>query len=185
MKNQLDVACYFISLIMRSTCFGHYYIHIQEPATLLMNYHITSDIKLVFHSSTIAMMHGPRNIMYMKELCRFPFLSFFFFFLFPNSLPVYQGILIHEVSRSRTWHTTVGRTPLYEWSARRSDLYLTTQHSWQTSMTPVGFETNISAGERPQTHALDRAVTVTSVGILSGPNKRQTYGQIGNIFDLN
>ena len=23
MKNQLDVTCYFISLIMRSTCFGH------------------------------------------------------------------------------------------------------------------------------------------------------------------
>ena len=32
MKNQLDVTCYFISLIMRSTCFGHSYIHLQEPA---------------------------------------------------------------------------------------------------------------------------------------------------------
>jgi len=40
MKNQLDVTCYFISLIMRSTCFGHYNIHLQEPATMLMNYHI-------------------------------------------------------------------------------------------------------------------------------------------------
>jgi len=40
MKNQLEVTCYFISLIMRSTCFGHYYIHLQEPATLLKNYHI-------------------------------------------------------------------------------------------------------------------------------------------------
>ena len=40
MKNQLDVTCYFISLIMRSTCFGHKYIHFQEPATALMNYHI-------------------------------------------------------------------------------------------------------------------------------------------------
>jgi len=26
-------------------------------------------------------------------------------------------------------------------------------------MTPVGFEPTISAGERPQTHALDRAAT--------------------------
>jgi len=56
---------------------------------------------------------------------------------------------------------TVGRTPLDEWSARRRDLYLTTHntHNKQTSMPPVGFEPTISAGERPQTYALDRAVT--------------------------
>ena len=52
--------------------------------------------------------------------------------------------------------TTVGRTPLYEWSARRRDLYLTTHntHNRQTSMTPMGFKPTMSAGERPQTHAL-------------------------------
>jgi hypothetical protein len=38
-------------------------------------------------------------------------------------------------------HTTLGRTPLDEWSARRSDLYLTTYntHNRQTSMPPTGF----------------------------------------------
>jgi len=48
---------------------------------------------------------------------------------------------------------TVGRAPLNEWSARSRDLYLTTHntHNRQTSMPPVGFETTISAGERPQT----------------------------------
>jgi len=51
-------------------------------------------------------------------------------------------------------------------------------------MPPVGFETKLSAGERPQTHILDRAVTGAVVGILSGPNKRQTYGQIGNMLLL-
>jgi hypothetical protein len=40
MKDQLDVTCYFISLFMCSTCFGHYYIHHQELATVLLNYHI-------------------------------------------------------------------------------------------------------------------------------------------------
>ena len=57
--------------------------------------------------------------------------------------------------------TTVGKTPLGEWSARRRDLYLTTHntHNTQTSMPPVGFEPAISAGERPQTHTLDRAAT--------------------------
>jgi hypothetical protein len=47
--------------------------------------------------------------------------------------------------------TTVGRTPLDEWSARRRDLYLTTHnnHNRQISMPPVGIERTISAGERP------------------------------------
>ena len=40
MKDQLDVTWYFISLIMRSTCFAHSYIHHQELATVLLNYHI-------------------------------------------------------------------------------------------------------------------------------------------------
>ena len=49
--------------------------------------------------------------------------------------------------------TTVDRTRVDEWSARRRDLYLTTHntHNRQTSMPPVGFELTISAGERPQT----------------------------------
>jgi len=57
--------------------------------------------------------------------------------------------------------TTVGRTPLDEWSARRRDLCLTTHnnHNRQTSMPPVGFEPTISAGERSQTYALDCTAT--------------------------
>jgi hypothetical protein len=42
--------------------------------------------------------------------------------------------------------TTVGRTPLDEWSARRRDLYLTTHdtHNRQISMAPVGFDHDLS-----------------------------------------
>ena len=74
-----------------------------------------------------------------------------------------HGLLILDVSRSQKRRTTVGRTPLDEWSAHRRDLYLTTHntHNRQTSMPPVGFEPTISAGERPQTYALDRAATGT------------------------
>jgi len=59
--------------------------------------------------------------------------------------------------------TTVGRTPLDEWSARRRDLYLTAHntHNRRKSMPPVGFESTISASEGPQTYALDRAATGT------------------------
>jgi hypothetical protein len=58
-------------------------------------------------------------------------------------------------------HTTLGRTPLDEGSARRRDLYLTTHNTQkrQTSKPPAGFEPTIPASERPQTHALDCAAT--------------------------
>ena len=64
--------------------------------------------------------------------------------------------------------STVGRTPLDEWSARRKDLYITTHntHNRLTSMSPVGFEPTISAGERPQTYALDHATTGTGNNYL-------------------
>jgi hypothetical protein len=38
-------------------------------------------------------------------------------------------------------------------------------------MPPVGFETTITAGERPQTYALDRAATGTGMGFVVVPNK--------------
>ena len=74
--------------------------------------------------------------------------------------PPHWGFLITPQRR-----ITVGRTPLDKWSARRTDLYLTTQntHNRQTSMPPAGFEPTISAGERPQIYALDRAATGTSI----------------------
>ena len=59
--------------------------------------------------------------------------------------------------------TKVGRISLDEWSALRRDLYLATHntHNRQTSRHPAGFEPTISAGERPQTYAIDRAATGT------------------------
>ena len=61
--------------------------------------------------------------------------------------------------------STLGRTPLDEWSARRRDLYLTTHdtHNRQISMPPVGFEPTISAGERPQSDGADGARCPPSV----------------------
>ena len=72
----------------------------------------------------------------------------------------FTGFLDHTQRR-----TTVGRTHLDEWSARPRDLYLITHntHNRQTDMPPVGFEPTLSAGERPQTYALDRADTTTAI----------------------
>ena len=102
------------------------------------------------------------------------------------------GLLIVEVSRSHSArHTTVGRTPLDEGSARRRDFYLTehNNHKRQTSMPPAGFEPAIPAGERPQIHALDRGatgignsnnniITVKLTNSLDVRNKRIRYKEI-------
>jgi hypothetical protein len=50
-------------------------------------------------------------------------------------------------------NTTLGRTPLNEWSARRRDLYLTKHnaHKRSTFIPPAEFEPSIPASERPQT----------------------------------
>ena len=67
--------------------------------------------------------------------------------------------------------STVDRTPLDEWSARRRDLYLTTHdtHNRQISMPPVGFEPTISEGERPVAARLLRSIFVCcECRVLSG-----------------
>ena len=74
-----------------------------------------------------------------------------------------QSILIVYDHWNR--RTTVGRSPLDERSARRRHLYLTTHNTYnrQTSMPPAGFESTISTGGRPQTHALGRAAAGTGI----------------------
>jgi hypothetical protein len=59
-------------------------------------------------------------------------------------------------------HTTVGRTPLDEWSTHCRDLYIThNTHSRKTSIPPTKFEPTIPAWDRPQTPSVDRAPTGT------------------------
>ena len=100
------------------------------------------------------------------------FLSGLFFLPWRNSTPPltpsgpgpphYQGYMIALT------HTTPGRTPLDEWSARRRNLYRTTHnnHNRLISMPLVRFEPTIPAGERPLTYALDRAVSGTGTFTL-------------------
>jgi len=54
-------------------------------------------------------------------------------------------------------HSTLDRTPLDEWSARRRNLYRTTHntHSRQTSIHPVEIKPKIPASKWSQSHAVD------------------------------
>ena len=66
--------------------------------------------------------------------------------LFDFGATVLQWAIASPFTRSldHTWHTTVGRTPLDEWSAPRRDIYLTTPntHNRQTAMSPGGIRTH-------------------------------------------
>ena len=59
-------------------------------------------------------------------------------------------------------HTTVGRTPQDEGSARLRDLYLTIRNTSKREITmpQAGFEPAIPDSERRQTLALDRAIKI-------------------------
>ena len=78
-----------------------------------------------------------------------------YFFPWRNSLQWPTASSLSRLHDHR--HTTLGRIPLDEWSARRRALYLTTHNTHIHA--PPGFDHAIPASERPQTHALDRAVS--------------------------
>jgi hypothetical protein len=85
----------------------------------------------------------------------------FFFFFCDTALPSGPAPSRYRGFTVTLRHTTLGRTSLDEWSARRRDLYPTTcnTHKRQISVPSAWFEPIMPAGERLQTHTLDGAVT--------------------------
>ena len=73
---------------------------------------------------------------------------FFLFFSVALRPNMGHGLLILEFLDHTQRRTTVGRTPLDEWSARRRDLYLTTHNTHNRQ--------NIQAPGRIRTHDLSR-----------------------------
>ena len=57
-------------------------------------------------------------------------------------------------------HTTLGMTPLVDWSVHPEiSIWQHNTYKRQISLPPAGFKPPIPASKRPQTHALDRAAT--------------------------
>jgi len=81
-------------------------------------------------------------------------------------------------------HTTLGRTPLDEWSARRRNLYLATYnaHRRRTSTRPAGFEPEISARERPQTHARPLGLAFPDTLLIQFPCPRFSQWSLSKWF---
>jgi hypothetical protein len=82
------------------------------------------------------------------------------------------GFLLHLITLIDTHtHTHTHTHSIWvHWTTDRPDAETSTgntQHSEQTSMFPAGFESAIPSSEWPQTHALDRAASGTSLMFLS------------------
>ena len=70
-----------------------------------------------------------------------------------------QGLFLVEASPSHSIrHSTLGSTPLDEWSAYHRGLYLKTHNTYnrQTRMSPAGFKPPVPPCKWPQIHTLDR-----------------------------
>jgi hypothetical protein len=96
------------------------------------------------------------------------------FFVIVRQPLVGQSLLIVEASWSYSvTHTTLGRTPLDEWSARRRDFYLTTNNTQHETdiHAPGGFRTRIlskgaTAELRPRPRAAGIGRITTSLIIV-------------------
>ena len=110
------------------------------------------------------------NICYLPNVNELEYI----YFQFPNKFHPPHGAAAPNgpEPHHRRFTITLDRTSLYVWSARRRDLYLTTQntHKRQISIGPAEFEPTIPANERPQTHGLDRPATGISYQTLIAKN---------------
>jgi len=101
---------------------------------------------------------------------------YFFFFLWRcDPTRVMASSFLWFLARYTQWRTTVGRTPLDEWSARRRDLYLTTHntHNRQTSMPSGGIRIHdlsrraaADLGLRPRGHRDRHKLWILFINIL-------------------
>jgi hypothetical protein len=123
----------------------------------------TNPIAVLCHSFTY--FFGVLSIYYKENnhtrKINYSNLRYYFFFRRAQQPIVGQGFLTVEASRSHSFrHTTLGRAPLDEWSARRRDLWQhTTLIRDRHPCLLAGFEPTIPSRERPQTHTLDHAAT--------------------------
>jgi hypothetical protein len=90
-----------------------------------------------------------------------------------------------RASHSRGFYITHNDAPQFSGRLIRSSLRPladNTKYSEQTSIPLAGFEPTISAGELPQTQALDRAVTGTGRRIIIKPYTSGTRTKLDSVF---
>jgi len=111
-------------------------------------------------------LHKIRNVTFRQRVCNLVsilaepqyHLNLFFYIMIATSRPGPPHCRDFTITFR---HTTLGRTSLGEWPARRRDLYLTTHntHNRTFIMLSAGFKPSIPASDGQQKDALDRAST--------------------------
>jgi hypothetical protein len=99
----------------------------------------TAQKLFAFQQTTLTRKRKWSNRKWTISKTVYRYVSIVFFLWRCDPTRVMAPLLLRFLDHTRRC-TTVGRTPLDEWSARRSDLYPTTLNSRQTSMPLVGFE---------------------------------------------
>ena len=134
---------------------------VTMSVTILLSPYSAMTNVIVRHSLLLHVSSSTKSSVELQDDETEFFLFFFLSFLWRNSPTRARAASFFMFLDRTQWHTTFVWTPLDEGSAGRRDLYLTT-HSFQkrqASMPPAGFESAISASDRPQTLPLDRLVT--------------------------
>ena len=119
-----------------------------------------------FNSSTYTVLFKPHTtgiLLFRQRFSVIPqthFVCNFFFVWRFEAIPGH-ALPLRGFGITLTGYTTLGRTALDERSIRHKDLCFKTHHTHnrQTSMPLAGFEPTIPPSERPQTVALNHAVT--------------------------
>jgi len=117
-------------------------------------------LKGLIESVLIQSVKNGTQFLYKQCLTsKLPYRHNFLFFPRPNSPQRARASWFTTFLDHTQRRTTVVRTPLDEWSVRRTDLYLTTHntHNRQTSMPPGGIRTrNPSSREVADSHLRPR-----------------------------
>jgi hypothetical protein len=145
------------SFVIDVSCIATYIVQCNWCVSCIATYIVQCSWGVLLSSDILVMRLSRFTTLFKLNFSVIKTIITVIFFLWLNS-PLGHFTTLHDHTLR---HTTLGRTPLDEWSARRRDLYLTTHntHNRKTSMLPVGFEPAIPVSERPKTHALDRAAT--------------------------
>jgi hypothetical protein len=164
----LNLSCDIVSSVWTSLVFcsnwGHLNTSHSLPSTSVRIHHTISCTRVQMWAQKMTILAElslcffsvlPVNfdIMFQIKPHPFPYLSLpIYYLLTPKLFRAISYSSIRHLQPLRVWaasfwrfrdhtqgHTTVGRPPLDEWSARRRDLYLTsTQHSQKTNIHAFG-----------------------------------------------
>jgi hypothetical protein len=123
---------------------------------------LNAELNPICHLLALLVVHHFLHVsrIRVKSLTLRLLMSYIYIYIYIYMEHLFSIFLDHTQRR-----TTVGRTPLYEWSARRRDLYLTTHdtHNRQICMPPAGFKLTISGDRGFESHWEHGYLSVVSV----------------------